>query len=133
MLWRDHRSIFACVDMRAQWDVHAFYQPSKELSDTELLAHRRAISKERPSLPSTASKHFRRLAAVYFTAKDTANGDPKIFGRLVMSYSASPPGPPDKKGRRLRLAAVANPEPGLDKIVLAVLSTLDEQARKEAA
>ena len=44
-----------------QWALHSYYEFTKKLSDAELLAHRKAISRVRPSLPQRAGKAFSKL------------------------------------------------------------------------
>lgn len=44
-----------------QWTLHSYYEFTKNLTDTELLAHRAAVSTAQPSLPQSAGKAFARL------------------------------------------------------------------------
>jgi hypothetical protein len=54
---------FAYLSSREQWDLHAYYQPSKDLTDEELLEHRRKIAKDELSLPARAGKAWANLVA----------------------------------------------------------------------
>jgi hypothetical protein len=47
---------FSRLTTLEQWQLHDFFQPTKDLTDTELLTHRGAISQQRPALPSQAGK-----------------------------------------------------------------------------
>ncbi|HVX58722.1 MAG TPA: hypothetical protein VG964_03220, partial [Candidatus Saccharimonadales bacterium] len=54
---------FAYLSSREQWDLHAYFQPSKHLTKEELIRHRRQITKEQPSLPARAGKAWANLVA----------------------------------------------------------------------
>ena len=44
-----------------QWTLHSYYEFTKHLSDSGLLAHRAAVSRAQPSLPHRAGKALARL------------------------------------------------------------------------
>ena len=52
---------FIMLSPTEQWALHSYYEFTKKLSDAELLAHRKAISREHPSLPQRAGKAFSKL------------------------------------------------------------------------
>ena len=60
-VWLHDRRLFANLGTREQWYLHDYFQPSKEWSDEELLAHRTAISKQHPSLPHQAGRALKRF------------------------------------------------------------------------
>jgi hypothetical protein len=47
---------FIMLSPSEQWSLHGYYEFTKNLSDTELLAHRAAVSEAQPSLPQAAGK-----------------------------------------------------------------------------
>jgi hypothetical protein len=52
---------FIMLSPTEQWALHSYYEFTKKLSDSELLAHRRAVSRAQPSLPQRAGKVFSKL------------------------------------------------------------------------
>jgi hypothetical protein len=73
-LWLKLEGMYSLLSPRKQWDIHAYYQPSKNLTDQALFTHREIITKENPSLPSRASKAFvelvRKVEAVALASKE---------------------------------------------------------------
>ena len=60
-LWQHDRAAFAELTSAEQWQLHDFFRPSKDLTDEQLLNHRRVISQTRPSLPQQAGRALHRL------------------------------------------------------------------------
>jgi len=60
-LWQHATSAYDRLTPTEQWQLHDYFRPSKDLTDAELLAHRAAISKERPTLPQQAGKALVKL------------------------------------------------------------------------
>jgi hypothetical protein len=56
--WLEFPRIYSALSPRQQWDIHAYFQPSKELTDAQLREHRRSISASQPSLPHRAGRAF---------------------------------------------------------------------------
>jgi hypothetical protein len=52
---------FIMLSPTEQRTLHSYYEFTKHLLDTELLAHRAAVSKSQPSTPHRAGKAFTRL------------------------------------------------------------------------
>jgi hypothetical protein len=48
-------AVFAELPPQQQWYLHDYFLPDEQLSDTELLAHRKVISRQRPSLRQSAA------------------------------------------------------------------------------
>lgn len=90
---------FQLISTRDQRYLHDFFRPSEELTETELLAHRREITARRPSLPACAGRALRHFA------------NPK-----------RKPGTPMKNGKHLLYVyALARPQIGLDKLARALI------------
>lgn len=110
-LWFDHDGApFSYLKPNEQWDLHAYYQPYKDLTDEELLEHRKQISKERPSLPARAGKAFTNLA----TGKQTG---------VKISHTGK---------RSISVRAIVRPEIDLKLLSKALIGVAIEMARKEA-
>jgi hypothetical protein len=114
-VWLDDRSRFGGLTVNQEWDLHAYYVPSKELTDGELLQHRSAVTNERPSLPSKASKPYQALMA------GTAHA--VSYGPVITKAKL--------KGYRLVVRGVARPEPDFKKVAQALLELAREQQRRE--
>jgi len=59
--WREFPKLYAVLPLRAQWQTHEFYQPSKELTKTELIAHIRQLIEIKPALVNQNEPVQRRL------------------------------------------------------------------------
>jgi len=102
---------FSYLSPREQWDLHAYYQPYKHLSEEELLAHRVKISKDRPSLPAKAGKAYANLAA----------------GRVTGVTSSS------NGKRQFSVRGIMNPEIDLKQLSRALIAMAEEQTRQQQA
>lgn len=47
-IWQQQQPRFALLSHQQQWDIHAYYKPSEQLADAELVKHRQ-ISAEQPA------------------------------------------------------------------------------------
>lgn len=121
-MWQRYPSAFAILTPKAQWEVHDFYQPSKELTKEQLLAHRRQISRERPSLPAAAGKHFDILNDYFRSDREL----PKTEPSLDRSESAQGAG-----NRQVRVRALVRPEPNLKLLASALVDLAIELNAKE--
>ena len=63
--------------------MNSYYEFTKHLTDTELLAHRAAVSKAQAALPQSAGKAFARL---------------RVFSEHLANYQAAPHPNNRKKG-----------------------------------
>jgi hypothetical protein len=104
---------YAYLTSTEQWQLHDYFQPSKYLADTELLEHRKKISKERPSLPHQAGRalaklerHAARLAVQH--AKPAALSQPVQHQRRG-------------KDRVITVRSVVRPEPDLKLLARAIV------------
>lgn len=67
-LWGHAQIVYAELDPNEHWQLHDYFQPSKDLTDGQLLDHRTAITAKRPSLPLQAGRALAKLderSAVY--------------------------------------------------------------------
>lgn len=60
--WLSNRQVFGYLPTQDQYYLHRFFQLSHELTSIELVAHRRQVSAEQPSLPHCAGRALARLA-----------------------------------------------------------------------
>ena len=123
--WLEFDSLYTVLLVHQQWELHAYYQPSKPLTKTELLEHRKVISQQQPALAAKAGKHFDLLYRCFRMAYAAAAGDEKKFRRSITRLSRQRV--LDGKGdRRVRVRALANPEPDI-KMLARALVRLAEQ------
>ena len=108
---------------------------SNQLSRTELIEHRRTISKKRPSLPAKASKSFTIMYQAFRAAFEYADGDEARFSQaldqfaqprshVTQTYTAG------KQQRTIRITATAKPELDHKRYAQALLA-LAEQLSEE--
>jgi hypothetical protein len=62
--WLHRQSLYRYLQPTQQWQLHAFFRPSEELSKEELLQHRKMITAVRPSLPHQAGRALKELEQV---------------------------------------------------------------------
>jgi hypothetical protein len=55
-VWQENPPTFGYLSPEEQWLLHDYFRPSENLTETELIAHRREITAERPSLPHQAGR-----------------------------------------------------------------------------
>lgn len=112
--WLHFPQLYALLPLRAQWQVHEFYQPSKELTKDELITHIRQLTKDKPALVHQVGKHVRRMKDVFrFMSKEL--GIPRsewdrAISTPIQHYNPSPAHTTTRDGTRYTIAAVARPE-----------------------
>ena len=112
-LWLHQKGQFGLLEVSEQWDRHPYFVPYKELTDSQLLEHRQAITKKRPSLPNVAGK-----ALVSLRTPKSRVYDPAVSGS-------------GKQLRQIHVSAVARPEPDIEKLAKALLEVAREMQSKE--
>jgi hypothetical protein len=109
-----------------QLELHAFYQPSKNLTDDESSAHRQQISQEQPSLPNRAGKLFaeveRYTRAIRERMEQQPPQDPAQRVRVPVGQTQ----------RHIHVLPLARSEVDIVKLAGALLD-LAEQMQVEAA
>jgi hypothetical protein len=60
--WHEHHgNPLQYLSPAEQWALHDYFRLSEQLSDIELLDHRKRVSQQRPSLPALAGKARKKL------------------------------------------------------------------------
>jgi hypothetical protein len=128
--WSEMTQLYSALLLKGQAAIHAYYQPSKDLTPEALAEHRRQVTKERPGLPAAAGKAYKLMLREYERLRHLA------------AVRATEPAPtePAKKAKRvprgqrnLRITSVLRPEPDLQKIVNALIEMAMEMQRKDEA
>ncbi len=136
--WKKFDSLYALLTVEQQWDMHAFYQPTKNLSQTKLVEHRKTITNERPSLPAMASKSFGIMYRAFRYAFRYANGDEQKFRQAIQafaqpgSYTIHTYTDGNKRQHSIRVTSVARPEPDSKLIARALLELARQQVRGDS-
>lgn len=73
-LWENKRLSFGLITTKDQRYLHDFFRLSEMLTEAELLAHRKAITIERPSLPHQAGRALKHLAKPLLLKQPPGNG-----------------------------------------------------------
>ena len=119
--WLSDDRLYAELTPLEQWQLHDYFQPSKNLTDEELLAHREHITKERPSLPQQAGRalsKFQAWAAQLGLARVRRAKAPIAMGGRRGGK---------RRDRHLTVKAVVRPEIDLDKLARALLAVAKDQ------
>jgi hypothetical protein len=111
---------FIMLSPTEQWALHIYYEFTKRLTDSELLAHRATISKSQPSLPQTAGKAFANLA---------------IFTERLEVYRAAPHLNTREKGAPYEIRVLSQVNPNIDPKVMAkiLIDIASERVREDRA
>lgn len=113
-VWGKDTRPFTHLTYQQQSDIHDYYQPAKILTNEELLAHRKKITKTDPSLPHRASRAF-----------------------LVMLRPETQPEPAsagiDAKGRKITVRPLVKPEIDTEKLASALLDMVKKMTPEERA
>lgn len=105
-VWRTKQRAFSLISTRDQAYLHEYFRPSDYLTGAQLLAHRAAITRRRPSLPHCAGRALRHLA------------DPLPLKQPLGSG-------------RIVLFPLLNPNPDLHRMARALLSQALRDVRKQ--
>jgi hypothetical protein len=129
--WLNFPKLYALVPLHAQWQIHDFYQPSKELTETELIAHTKDLAKTNPALVHQAGKHVRLLQKV-FRYISTELGIPRTewyraLAGSIQHYNPSPAHMETTDGHRYTIVAVARPELDVQKLVKALVGVVERE------
>lgn len=126
-IWDQHSELFAVLPVKQQWEVHRYYQLSHDLSEEQLVDHRKTIEREDPSLPQRASKAYARLDRAFRYAFEASKGDEAAFREAVNHFI---PGKSIVHGkRRIRVGAVVKPEINLERFARALIELTEPDAR----
>ena len=103
-----------------QWTLHSYYEFTKHLTNSELLAHRAVISAAQPSLPHRAGKALAKLA---------------LFSKRLEIYRATPHPNTRKKGSPYDVRVFSQVNPVIDPKVMAniLIEIARERAREDHA
>ncbi len=118
-LWAKAPGTFGYLSAQEQWCLHDYFQPSKNMSDLQLLAHRQAISAARPSLPQRAGRALTKLdeAAAVWALRQVR---PKAVNKRKPQAE-----------RHVTVRAVVRPEVDPEKLARAFINLAQDIARKQ--
>jgi hypothetical protein len=114
-----------------QWILHAYFVPTKKLTDQELLDHRAAITAEQSSLPQRAGRAYAQLTRNAGIAARHSQGDHALF-RQVLSELVPGEAYVTKRGKRISIVGVARPEPDA-KLFAQVVPEMARELQRRAA
>jgi hypothetical protein len=63
-LSQPHQMLFAMLEPHEQWSLHYYFKPACDMTDAELLEHRKSITAEYSSLPHRAGRAFAQLCRI---------------------------------------------------------------------
>ena len=126
-VWQHHQVLYTLIPPAQQRSLHAYYRPSEHLDHYQLRTHWQTIAHHAPGLPSRASKANLRLRRADSEAR--ARGDePAAHIAITRPVSRRRH---TKRGRTIRIGAVARPQVHVDKLVQGLtLLVKDEQQRE---
>jgi hypothetical protein len=120
---------YGYLSPQEQWQLHDFFQPSHDLSEEQLLAHRVRITAERPALPAQAG---RALAKIDQIAAELAVHQVRAKKRAALQMAGGKRTNQRSKDRRIRVLGVVRPEIDTERFARAIIKMAEELAAKEA-
>lgn len=117
----DREQLMGVLKPNQQWDVHAFFQPTKALTDQQLCAHRRQITEQQPSLPAKAGKLVSRLKKIDDIALGSTDAG-YSYNETVRRFSPAPHNP---------ITSVVLAEANVKKLALAFIDLARAQQREQ--
>lgn len=104
LFWLHDQVQFAELTPAEQWNLRAYFQPAKDLTDQQLLVHRKVVTWHRPTLPHQAGKALANLWR----------------GPSMSSI-----------GQRLAVLGVVRPEPDIHKLARALKALAEHHHQPE--
>jgi hypothetical protein len=113
-VWGTDNRHFTHLKYQQQRDLHDYYDPAKDLTNDELLAHRKKVAKQHPSLPQRASKAFLVMLRPE-TQREPAHSSL------------------DRKGRKITIRPLVRPEIDTEQLARALLRMAEQLTPEERA
>ena len=128
--WLEFPKLYALLPLHAQWQVHEFYQPSKDITKAELTRHIRHLADTKPALVHQAGKHVRLMQRVFRHVSKELDIPRSEWGRAFSSViqqvnPLSASSPPERNGQRYTISVAVRPKMDV-KIFSSVLVELAE-------
>jgi hypothetical protein len=137
--WSGFSILYTLFPIEQQWQIHDFYQPSKDLTQDELLIHITRLKETRPALVNQVGKHVRLMMKVFHNVSKDLNvseADQTMALSAVIRQVAPAPissvtASSSKDRGRLSVRAVARPEIDMKKLTRAFVMLAEEMIEKE--
>ena len=115
-LWLRHQNAYSHLTPTQQWQIHAYFRPDEELTTEQLLAHRKDITTQQPSLPHQAGRAIKEFGQML-------RG--KAKSRATVTSSTN------KRGQTstIRVRSIARPKIDTRRLAKALIE-LENQANK---
>jgi hypothetical protein len=114
-LWLNHSSIYGYLSPKQQWELHAFFQPYKDLTKEQLIEYRRLVTEVRPGLSHQAGWAMKAMQQVLDTpAQERRGGTRYRDGNKIITV----------KG-------IVRPEIDIEKIARALTMMEERKAREK--
>jgi|SRR5579862_3286096 len=130
-IWNSNlKSLYSLHSLWRQWDLHAYFAPSKDWTDEERIEHRILVTKDFPDLPARAGRYFSAMRQLY----DEAAKACKCNEHLIQPYISDVVAPLkiDKSGRSIGIAGIARAEPDLRGFAKALIQLAQDRVSKES-
>jgi hypothetical protein len=107
LTWSETREgQFGYLSSNDQWDLHRFYRLTSHMTDTELIAHRRSVTKADPSLPHRAGRAYAKLSR--------GEWQPAVYAGTA-------------NGKAIMVRSVVNPQPNAELFARALIELAKQQ------
>ncbi|MGW1715606.1 hypothetical protein [Streptomyces sp. NPDC002156] len=125
LAWLDFPKLYAVLSLHEQWQLHEFYQPSKQPTRAELTTHIRNLAVVKPALVHQAGKHARLIQRVFRQISEELD-IPRSEWNSVLSTpirrrNPSPARMDALDGKRYTIAVVARPEVNMKLLIRALI------------
>jgi hypothetical protein len=111
VVWENYQILYGALSITQQWQIHAFFQPSKVMTYKELIEHRRTIIRQQPSLSHQAGKAHFKIGRIYLAASRYAEGDEEKLLKAMREIVSTVNRQRSKNRSKIQIIAIARPEP----------------------
>lgn len=143
-LWNHSNRFYSMLDPNQQMNLHGYYIQYKDLSEEELLEHRRAkdASSVEPGLPQVAGKSFATIYSnvlhsmqsfdLSFNPADI-DSMTKLIPKLEALIYKRVPNTPSPRGRSkgVRVSFLMKPEPDIEKLARALIMIAEKMTGEQ--
>jgi ribonucleotide reductase alpha subunit len=127
--WHELDGLFLHLLAEQQWALHLYYQTQSTAPEYELVAIRRLLHRQHPSLPQRAGKAYKQLAQAYELATLAADGDMAAFNQALRDIAGMPANAQRHGDRVISVQALVHPEVDTVKLARALVKAVEEQVK----
>lgn len=114
MLWREPGLdvFFSLIGTTAQWRLHDYYQPDKDLDEADFNRHRKAVDRDNPLLTHVVGKNFRTIESAFVVVSREFGVDQNQMCRAIAAATSRSGRRTAARSSSVHVSVIANsPDP----------------------